>query len=343
MLDYYFKILSGERKPRFRHSRAWQADLRPEELRAAPPAELWRAHDSALEAMRSRGYSAPITDAGGESGAMVDLLGLKAAIAGSMLSSCCFCERCCGADRAAGELGECGVPVQSRYASDFLHFGEERELVPSQTIFFTGCTFRCVYCQNWDIATRPLSGEVADPGVLARSIDAAHMKGSRNVNFVGGNPDSHLHTCLEIVSRLQTDVPVVWNSNAFASRETMKLLEGVVDIYLSDFRYGNDECAERYSDVSGYWRTVTRNFLAAQSQAEVMLRHLVLPGHLECCTAPVMEWVSEKIPDVYFNLMFQYRPDFHAREYAGLDRVLTAAEERQARELAARYGILPSG
>lgn len=343
MLENYLMILAGEREPSFRTTRRFPTRLTREDLETAQLDELWREHDRAMSAMKSAAASPSESHPKGISEDFTDLLQLKAAISGRMLSHCCFCARCCGADRAAGELGECGVPALSRYASEFLHYGEERELVPSHTIFFTGCTFRCVYCQNWDIATRPLSGLIADPVDLARAIDAARRSGSRNVNFVGGNPDSHLHTCLRIITHLQTDVPVVWNSNSYASRETMRLLDGAVDIFLSDFRYGNDRCARTYSGIARYWSVVTRNFIDAANQAEVILRHLVLPGHLDCCTEPIMRWVSEHIPDVYFNLMFQYRPEYRAREFAQLSRPLTAVEKRKALEMAAAYGIKTAG
>lgn len=308
MLDRYFDILAGKRRPRFHQTRLLPAPVSGEVAAGCP-----------------------------------DLLAYKAAKAASLLSSCCFCERCCGADRAAGELGYCGVPAASRYASEFLHYGEEPELVPSHTIFFTGCNFSCVYCQNWDIATRPLGGALADPRELAAIIDRRRGLGSRNVNFVGGNPDPHLHTCLETVSLLKSDVPVVWNSNSYASETTMKLLDGVIDVFLSDIRYGDDGCARSYSDVPHYWRTVTRNLMQAESQAEVMVRHLVLPGHLECCTRPIMAWFSEHMPGAYFNLMFQYHPCHHTRQYPELDRPLTATETRRALSLAREFGIRPAG
>jgi len=329
----YFDILNGRQKPRFQEVRRRPTGLACADLEKAGLDSLWRAHDEAMNALKT---GAP---AGEIQAGEANLLELKAAIAERMLAACCFCERRCLADRAAGKLGTCGVPSISRYASEFFHFGEEAELVPSHTIFFTGCNFSCVYCQNWDIATRPTTGTVAVPKEVARIIDRGHKLGSHNVNFVGGNPDPHLHTCLKTISLLETNIPVVWNSNAYASLESMKLLDGAVDIFLSDFRYGNDGCAKKYSHVSRYFAVVSRNILAASRQAEVMLRHLVLPGHLMCCTRPILQWVSEHMPGVYFNLMFQYRPEYKATKYAGLDRRLTLAEMKKARALAQAYGI----
>jgi putative pyruvate formate lyase activating enzyme len=332
MLDDYLTIAAGDKPPRFHRCGSQTTRISREDLGQAGLEELWPAHDEAMELLRA-GRPGP------RRLAAAGLLQVKQAIAGRILESCCFCERRCHADRAAGETGDCGVPAETRYASEFLHYGEEPELVPSHTIFFTGCNFSCVYCQNWDIATRPLSGDLVDAVRLARVIDRNRQTGSRNVNFVGGNPDPHLHTCLDIVSRLESDVPVVWNSNAYASLETMKLLEGIADVFLSDFRYGNDACAQRYSDVSRYTEVVTRNLELAGSQAEVMIRHLVLPGHLECCTRPIMRWTAHNLPGVYFNLMFQYRPEHKAKSCAGIDRLLEPAEMSRARSMMREYGL----
>ncbi|MBE0428637.1 MAG: radical SAM protein [Thermoleophilia bacterium] len=333
MLSAYFDILAGKKKPRFHALRSRDTGLNRLDLEGADAGVLWEVHDAALD-----GLAAGVREKSSRPD-NANLLELKQAISRRLLSSCNFCERRCGAKRTSGKTGTCGVPVRSRYASEFFHFGEEAELVPSHTIFFTGCNFSCVYCQNHDIATSPAAGSVADPASLARSIDRGRERGSRNVNFVGGNPDPHLHTCLDIISLLRSDVPVVWNSNAYASREAMKLLGGAVDIYLSDFRYGDNGCAEEYSDVPEYWETVTRNLLLSYRQAELMLRHLVLPGHLDCCTAPIMAWVARNLPGVRFNLMFQYRPEHEAHLHPGIDRSLTAEETVRARSLARDYGI----
>jgi len=272
----------------------------------------------------------------------VSLIDLKIELSRRILGNCRFCERRCGADRREGKFGYCGVGEFSRYSSDFLHMGEEPELVPSHTIFFSGCTFKCEYCQNWDIAMNPSSGRIAEPEMLSAVLIEGMAQGSRNANFVGGNPDPNLHTILETI-RLLGDagkyLPMVWNSNMYCSLETMEILDGIIDIYLGDFRYGNDECAKELSDVENYFGVVSRNFKIAYENAEVMLRHLVLPSHLSCCTETIMEWVSKNIPDVYFNLMFQYRPEYRAGLHPRIDRRLTSDERIMALELAKKYGI----
>ncbi len=265
------------------------------------------------------------------------LLDLKIAIVDRVLESCHACERRCGVSRKAGEKGYCRLTDSSRIASEFLHMGEEPELVPSHTIFFTGCVFACVYCQNWDISTFPDSGTEVEPRKLAKLIDVRRLHGARNVNFV--TPTPHPHTVLKTVRELSENTPIVWNSNMYHSPEIARLLEGVVDVYLADFKYGNDACARKYSKVKNYLEVVRPNFEFAYETAEILLRHLVLPGHLDCCTKPIAEWVAEHIPRVRFNLMFQYRPSYQAMEYPEIARGLTFEEEAEAIEIVRGAGI----
>jgi len=336
MLEDYFSIL--EKKTAARHWTASRTPAGASVLDGLEEGELWTLHGAAMDAWRDawedRTEPPPSTGP--------SLLDLKSALADLMLRDCHMCERRCGANRAGGEMGYCGVGAVSRVASNFLHFGEEPELVPSHTIFFSGCTFHCEYCQNWDIAMDARIGSPADPAYLADSLREGMLQGSRNANFVGGNPDPNLHTILRTIIALGDDgryLPMVWNSNMYTSREAMDLLEGVMDVYLADFRYGNDECAGRYSDVRDYFEVVSRNFSIAHRQGDIMLRQLLLPGHLECCTARIMAWVAKNMPDIYFNLMFQFRPEYRAALYPEIDRRPSPQEKMEAVELARRYGL----
>jgi putative pyruvate formate lyase activating enzyme len=266
------------------------------------------------------------------------LLDVKIELAERMLKNCRFCERRCGINRLE-KAGACGCDAVSHVASEFLHNGEEPDLIPSHTIFFEGCNFNCSYCQNWSIA-RLVRGPVADVDRLAKLIELRHRQGSTNVNFVGGDPTPHLATILKILKAMSVNLPVIWNSNMYMTPEAMKLIEGAVDLYLADFRYGDDDHAKRYSGIDYYWLITTQNFTEAKKQADILVRLLVLPGHVECCAGPIMRWCAENLGEsVRFNLMFQYHPEYQAKNFPEINRVLTAAEISRARELAKKAGL----
>ncbi len=264
----------------------------------------------------------------------------RIAQARSLLSDCRLCEHACGIDRESGAVGVCGASHEMAVASAFAHHGEEPFLVPSYTIFFYGCTFDCVFCQNWDIARTPPSqaGDIVSPPTLARAIDAnSHC---RNVNFVGGEPTPYLPMILETLSQMRIDLPVVWNSNFYMSEASMALLSGAVDIYLSDFKYGNDACAKALSGIDDYGEIVRRNHTLAGDDAELVIRHLVLPDHVDCCTAPILRWLAEQFGDrVIVNLMDQYRPSHRAANKPPLDRRITPSEFKKATQLADEFGL----
>ncbi|MEW5936858.1 MAG: radical SAM protein [Candidatus Thermoplasmatota archaeon] len=239
-----------------------------------------------------------------------NLIDLKREIASQILRSCRLCERRCGVDRTAGVCGHCRV-LEAKIASEFVHLGEEPELVPSYTIFFAGCTFNCIYCQNWDISQDPDAGVAVHPERVASWI--RRREGTvRNVNWVGGDPTSNLHFILDVLVRCTSPLPQVWNSNMYLSLEGMALLAGVMDVYLADLKYGNDDCAVELSNAPQYWETVTRNIMIGAETGDLLIRHLVLPGHLDCCSMPVLEWIAAHVPHAKVNVMAQYRPAYRA-------------------------------
>jgi putative pyruvate formate lyase activating enzyme len=196
-----------------------------------------------------------------------------------------------------------------------MHLGEEAPLVPSHTIFFSGCNFECIYCQNFDISQFPESGIETSEENLAKVIDKRRMEGSRNVNFVGGDPTPNLLYILKTMRLSKENIPVIWNSNFYMSKDAMTLLDGFIDLYLSDFKYGPLDCAEKLSGTVNYWNTVTRNHLMAKKAGNMIIRHLVLPGHVECCSKPILKWISKNLGnETVVNIMGQYRPVYRANE-----------------------------
>jgi putative pyruvate formate lyase activating enzyme len=307
-----------------------------------PTKVLEHIHYLEVRAMRASGVMEEVPKKGAKPPKVVmgNLLGLKVELARRLGSQCQLCERRCGADREGGEAGECGVTV-SRVSSSFLHRGEERELVPSHTIFFSGCNLECQFCQNADISRNPKSGKVMEPEACAKLIELDEHS-SRNVNWVGGDPIPNVPFILRTLDVLDTNRPrpQVFNSNMFMTPDTLALLDGVMDVYLTDFKYGNDVCAYRLSKVEGYFGAVSRNHALAAEQAELLVRHLVLPGHVLCCSVPVMNWLREEIGPVRMNVMDQYRPVYKANEHRDINRRPTRAEFNKAYEHAETLGHL---
>lgn len=266
-------------------------------------------------------------------------LDLKIALAHKLFENCIFCERKCHVNRNQ-EQGFCKVQ-QSKIASQFLHMGEERPLIPSHTIFYTGCTFKCVYCQNWDISQHPNDGMIIPEQKMAEIIDNRRSAGSANVNFVGGDPNPHILHIIRTIAFIKKNIPVIWNSNFYMSQEAMSLLDGMVDLYLSDFKYGNDSCAIRLSNVPDYWEITTRNHKLAWKCGDMIIRHLVLPNHVECCTKPILDWIYDNLgKTAVLNIMAQYRPVYKAYDYDDISRFLLNQEFKEAVEYAYDLGFI---
>lgn len=267
------------------------------------------------------------------------LLDLKHFIADKLTEKCSFCERKCGVNRRGGERGNCGVAYESRVSTAFEHMGEEPELIPSGTIFFTGCNMHCQHCQNYDISQNPNAGSIWTPQDIANWIKKEEGR-VRNINLVGGSPTPNLHNIIAALIISDVRLPIIWNSNFYMSEDAMKLLHGIIDVYLADFKYGKSECAEKLSIVPRYFETVSRNHLLAKKHAELLIRILVLPNHIECCAKPVLKWIKDNLGDgVRVNLMSQYRPCYKAFEIPEISRRLTRDEYRSAVNYAKEIGL----
>lgn len=307
--------------------------------------ELWNIHSSLQKEFRRIFYKIR----GGE----IDLdeldipdksfLDLKIEIVYRMLSNCILCERRCKVDRLRGEKGVCGLDNVSRVSTYFHHLGEEAPLIPSGTIFFSGCSFKCVFCQNWDISQYPEAGEIVSPKKLAEISIKLRRSGAKNINYVGGNPDQHLHTIVESLKYMDINVPLLWNSNFYLSNESMNILIDLIDIWLPDFKYGNDRCALRLSSIPRYFEVITRNFKMICGGEDIIIRHLVLPNHIECCTKPILKWISENCPRALVNIMDQYRPEYlvarYPEKWSNIARRLYINEINEAYYIAEKYGI----
>ena len=256
--------------------------------------------------------------------------------------SCRLCPRSCAVDRAAGEHGWCGAGLVPQWYRAFVHHGEEPELAPSLTVYLSGCNLGCVFChtapERQVAQARPLTA-----AALAEIAANGRDQGARNLNLLGGEPLVNLPGLLPLLAApaARCHLPVVWNTNLYCTREALAHLWGLATVYLVDLKFGPGPCAAALARAEDYWEVVTRRLLELQRRgaARIMLRHLVLPGHFDCCTRPVLEWAVANLPGVPVNVMTEYLPRPAAGPTGELGRFLTPEEDATARAFAGRLGL----
>lgn len=289
--------------------------------------------------------------AAGRSGA----LDRAAASLEALLSPCRLCPHSCGVRRSNGQRGKCRLAGEILVASAGPHFGEERPLTGSGgsgTIFFSSCNLACVFCQNHEIS-HFRAGDDVTPDQLADIMMRLQHQGCHNINLV--TPTHVVHGILKALSGAADrglTVPLVYNSGGYESVETLELLEGIVDIYMPDIKYGSNEEALRYSGVPDYWDRVQEAVREMHRQVGdllldsrgiaargLLIRHLVMPGGL-AGTGRVLDFIASRVSSgSYVNLMEQYRPCFKARRIPELSRPVTRNEYLECANLARSLGL----
>ncbi|MFH0897269.1 MAG: radical SAM protein [Candidatus Bathyarchaeota archaeon] len=338
VLGRYLNVLEGKSAPKFLVSKKIPADYEQSD----DSVKLWLIHDRTTEQyyQLEKEVDSEKKDLDTLSSPEKSYLDLKLKLANQILQSCSFCVRNCCVNRTVGELGWCRVGRDFKVSTIFAHMGEEPELIPSGTVFTVGCNLKCLHCQNWSISQQYEAGESYTVKTLADIVRRLKSIGCRNLNMVGGEPTPYLHKWVETLNEAETSIATVWNSNSYYSEVTAKILAGVVDVYLLDFKYGNNKCAERISNAQMYWETCTRNHLCAIKYGELIIRVLLLPSHNECCTKPILEWIAKNLgTDIRLNLMEQYRPEWRAFEIPELSRHLTRREVEEAVKMARNAGL----
>jgi putative pyruvate formate lyase activating enzyme len=212
--------------------------------------------------------------------------------------------------------------------------GEELELIPSHLFYLSGCDLRCCFCIAEANAWNPLAGTPLNSDFLRSAIEEGQQLGAINIQWVGGEPTIHLPAILDAMAGCPTLPPVIWKSDFFATIEALQLLTGVVDTYVADFKFGNDSCALRLAKVENYVETITRNLKFVAAQGNLIVRHLLLPGHHECCYRPIVSWLAKHLPKVKFSIRDGYLPRWQAHRYHEISRPMDAAGIDRARQLA---------
>jgi len=283
-------------------------------------------------------------------------LAQRARAAWRHMENCDLCARYCHVNRLQTVAGAvCRSGARALVHSFGPHHGEENPLRGrrgSGTIFFSWCNLRCVFCQNWDISQRGLGREI-EPEQLAGMMLSLQAQGCHNINLVSpSHVVAQIIRAVAIAARQGLRLPLVYNTGGYDSPEALALLDGIVDIYMPDMKYGDSKLARRYSKVRDYVevnRAVVREMyrqvgdlrLDAQGVAQrgLLVRHLVLPGDI-AGTEQVLAFLAREIsPHTYLNLMDQYYPCYRAADYPPLQRRVSAAEYRHAVALATRFGL----
>lgn len=286
-----------------------------------------------------------------ESGELLRRVGLL----NKMLENCVLCPHQCKVNRVKGERGYCKTLSNVVVSGAEPHFGEEEELVGhngSGTIFFSHCNLRCAFCQNYEIS---YCGEGVE--MTARELSEVMLslqrRGCHNINLV--SPSHIVPQVVEavyIASGEGLSIPILYNSGGYDLSDTLKLLEGVVDIYMPDIKFSSDELASRYIGVKEYYKTARAAVKEMYKQVGnllvdtdniaykgLMIRHLVLPQNL-AGTEEIMRFIAEELSrDVYVNIMAQYYPEHKAYGIPELSRRITKEEYRRAVEAAKKAGL----
>ena len=272
-----------------------------------------------------------------------------------ILAKCDICPRKCGVNRLEGETGFCRIGRKAQVASYGPHHGEERPLVGtggSGTVFFSGCNLSCQFCQNWDISQKARGREMDSTGMAKIFMDLQD-RGCHNINLV-----SPSHVVVQIAEALDEaldmglSLPIVYNTGGYDSLETLRSLDGIVDIYMPDMKYSDPSVGSGLSRVEDY-PEINRNAVKEMHRqvgdlkldrrgiatSGLIVRHLILPSGLGG-TSKIARFLAEEVStDTYINVMGQYRPEYMAMECPGMDRRITEDEYRSAVEEVLRSGL----
>jgi putative pyruvate formate lyase activating enzyme len=333
-IDPRFKIKTAPlplfSTPRFLKVKRRGCGLSLKGLEKSGVGKLWDLHNRLLDRLPVAAKARQANEA--------SFLDLKVELAYRILKACRLCGRRCGVDRTIGEKGVCGLGMAAIVFEHFVHIAEEPLVNPSLNLVLGGCGLQCRFCQHHHLLDP--SSVLGDPldGSLWRLLD---KKRARTLSFIGGNPDESLYGILRFLSDAPTrwKLPIIWNCNGYATTETVSLLNGLIDAYISDYKFGTPACGDDLAGAPEYSDTAFAAIEAMLRQAvPVIVRILVLPGHVDCCHIPILERISTvyKREHLIISIRDQYCPEGSIKEINDqpLNKRATADEVRQVREYA---------
>ena len=262
-----------------------------------------------------------------------------------MLDNCTLCPHNCKVNRLEGKKGRCKCDNTLKIALASLHMFEEPCISGtngSGTVFFTNCNLNCIYCQNYEISQGGKGKEITIQ-TLADIFIKQQEKGAHNINLV--TPTMYVYQIIEAIKlarKTGLKIPIIYNSNGYENVETIKMLNGYIDVYLPDLKYYTNELSKKYSNVDNYFEVATNAIKEMYSQVGnaifgdngiiqkgVIIRHLVLPNHIQN-TKNILKWINENMPkDIYVSVMAQYFPTYKAKNDSLINRKLNKKEYKE--------------
>ena len=272
-----------------------------------------------------------------------------------MLERCLICPHKCGVNRLNNIKGRCRCDSNINIALVSVHYFEEPCISGkngSGTIFFSNCNLQCMYCQNYEISQEGL-GENITVNQLAKIFILEQKKGVNNINLV--TPTMYVYQIIEAIKIARKEglkIPIVYNTNGYENVETLKMLEGYIDIYLPDFKYYDNKIAKKYSNIDNYFEIVTKAIKEMYRQVGapildengimkkgLMIRHLILPNYIEN-SKKVLKWIKENMDNkVYISIMAQYFPTYKAKEDNMINRKLNNEEYKELEDYLFSLGL----
>jgi putative pyruvate formate lyase activating enzyme len=268
-----------------------------------------------------------------------DIARERAHDAQAALANCHLCAHHCGVNRLTGELGRCHAGAQARFFSAQVEVGDERELIPTFAVALSGCDLRCDFCISGAPSWNPRAGVLLDPVALAARAREALEGGARTIQILGGEPTIHLHAALALVAELPSTAKLVWKTNAHGSAQAQDLLDDMFDVWVADFKFGNDVCAHRLAGIRDYIAVVQDNLHWANGHTELIVRHLLMPGHLECCWRPVAGWLAAHLPGVKVSLRDGFWPGWRSARHSELRATIPETQRQVAFGIARELGL----
>ncbi|HEX9046208.1 MAG TPA: radical SAM protein [Verrucomicrobiae bacterium] len=296
------------------------------------------------------------------------------------LAECRLCAHHCGVNRLAGETGLCRAGAETRCFSAQVEVADELELIPTFAVALSGCDLRCDFCVTGAESWNARAGQSFCAPAIAERARRALENGAATVMILGGEPTIHLPAVLELVSLLPASAKLVWKTNAHGSAQARELLAGLFDVWLADFKFGNDACAQRLAKIANYGPVVRENLrwfagevslensrieplnggevlygvpasagsanqgsmtvgCRVRGKGELIVRHLLMPGHVDCCWQPVAEWLAETLPGIKVSLRRGFWPAWHWWRHSELAKPLSDPEMEKAVAVAKNYSL----